>query len=97
MRESELEKKFCRLVRQAGGKAYKFTSPGHAGVPDRLVVLPGGRVGFIELKKKGEQLRKLQKYRMEELEALGCFTAVVSDEDAAVEVIQALQVRERIT
>ena len=36
MKESELERRFCRLVEQAGGKAYKFVSPGNSGVPDRV-------------------------------------------------------------
>ena len=58
MRESELERKFCRLVGQSGGKAYKFTSPGNSGVPDRLVVLPEGRIGFVELKQGGETAGK---------------------------------------
>ncbi len=58
MRESELERKFCRLVGQSGGKAYKFTSPGNSGVPDRLVVLPEGRIGFVELKQGGGNSRE---------------------------------------
>lgn len=77
MRESELERKFCTAVCRAGGKAYKFVSPGNAGMPDRLVVLPGGRIGFVELKRPGEKPGKLQRRRMQELERLGCFTAVV--------------------
>lgn len=77
MRESELEKKFRERVRQAGGKAYKFVSPGNDGVPDRLVVLPGGRIGFVELKRPGEIPRKLQELRMTELENMGCYTTVV--------------------
>jgi len=87
MRESELEKKFCRLVKQAGGKAYKFVSPGNAGVPDRMVVLPGARIGFVELKSPGEQLKELQRFRCAELEKLGCYTAVVDSEGRAEEVI----------
>lgn len=83
MRESELEKRFREMVREAGGKAYKFISPGNDGVPDRLVVLPGGRVGFIELKQKGKRPRKLQQHRMAELESMGCFTAVVDDLETA--------------
>ena len=77
MRESELERKFCRLVAQAGGRAYKFVSPGNAGVPDRLV----------ELKREGGRPRKLQRLRMEELEALGCFTAVVDGPESARDAI----------
>lgn len=87
MRESELEKRFCQLVKQAGGKAYKFVSPGNAGVPDRIVVLPGARIGFVELKRQGGQLRELQRFKRAELENLGCYTAVVDSEERAAEII----------
>lgn len=83
MGESELEKKFRERVTQAGGKAYKFVSPGNAGVPDRLVILPGGKIGFVELKQEGGKPRKLQQFRMKELEGLGCFTAVVDSIESA--------------
>lgn len=92
MQESVLEKKFRDMVARKGGKAYKFVSPGNDGVPDRLVILPGGKVGFVELKRKGEKPRKQQEYRMEELKRLGCFAAAVDDiasAEAAVRVIQA--------
>ena len=94
MKESELEEKFRRMVREAGGKAYKFVSPGNDGVPDRLVVLPGGRIGFIELKQKGQRPRKLQQHRMRELEEMGCFTAVVDDLETAQNVIAAIRMQE---
>ncbi len=90
MRESELEKKFCRLVTQAGGKAYKFISPNNSGVPDRIVILPGGRIGFIELKRPGQGPRKLQQFRMAELEQLGCYTAAVDSLACAEAVIDEL-------
>lgn len=83
MRESELEKNFRRMVAQAGGKAYKFVSPGNAGVPDRIVVLPGGRIGFVELKQAGERPRKQQKLRQAELAGLGCYTTVVDSAESA--------------
>ena len=54
MRESELEARLVRGVKAAGGVAYKFVSPGSVGVPDRLVVLPGGKVVFVELKAEGD-------------------------------------------
>ena len=94
MRESELEKRFVEMVRQAGGKAYKFLSPGNDGVPDRIVVLPGGRIGFVELKRKGGKPRKLQKFRMEELESMGCFTAVVDSEESAENIIAGIRFQE---
>ena len=94
MKESELEKKFCLLVRQAGGKAYKFVSPGNTGVPDRLVILPGARIGFVELKNPGGELRKQQGFRRRELEALGCYTAVVDSMESAEAVIDEIRRQE---
>lgn len=91
MRESELERRFRRLAMQAGGKAYKFVSPGNDGVPDRIVVLPGGRIGFVELKRPGEIPRKLQQFQLGELERLGCYTAVVDSMEQAEAVISEIQ------
>ncbi len=88
MKESKLEEKFRKMVEQAGGRAYKFVSPGNDGVPDRLVILPGGRIGFVELKQEGERPRKLQKFRMQELDKLGCYTAVVDSVMAGEAVIR---------
>lgn len=79
MLEKELEKKFTDKVKAAGGRAYKFTSPGNDGVPDRLVVLPGGHIGFVELKQKGKKPTKLQSLQMERLKSLGCFVCVLDD------------------
>lgn len=79
MLEKDLEKKFVQAVKDYAGKAYKFVSPGNGGVPDRLVVLPGGRIGFVELKQKGKKPTVLQEKRMQELRALGCFVAVLDD------------------
>lgn len=90
MRESELERKFRMLVTQAGGRAYKFISPGSSGVPDRLVVLPGGRIGFVELKRRGEALRKQQLLRHAELRRLGCYIAVVDSAECAQAVVHEL-------
>lgn len=79
MLEKKLEEKFRTAVKQSGGKAYKFTSPGNDGVPDRLVVLPGGRTGFVELKQKGKQPTPLQSLRIRELRSLGCRVCVLDD------------------
>lgn len=54
MREKTIEAKLVQAVRTKGGLAPKFTSPGLDGVPDRLVLLPGGRIAFIELKAPGQ-------------------------------------------
>lgn len=80
MSEKELEKRLVEQVRAVGGCAYKFVSPGMSGVPDRLVVLPEGKVGFVEVKRKGEKPRAQQQFQMERLSNLGCKVYVLDDE-----------------
>ncbi|MFX3633734.1 MAG: VRR-NUC domain-containing protein [Candidatus Pristimantibacillus sp.] len=60
MRERTIEKRFTDEVQKHGGKALKFVSPGHNGVPDRIVLLPDGRTVYVELKAPGKPLRPLQ-------------------------------------
>ena len=50
MRENVVEKKPLRRLKKRGGLAVKFVSPGFNGVPDRLVLFPGGKMAFVELK-----------------------------------------------
>lgn len=71
MREKTIEAKLVKAAKHLGGLALKFVSPGFDGVPDRLVLLPGGRLAFIELKAPGKKLRPLQARRKQQLEALG--------------------------
>lgn len=76
MKEKEIEKYLAEQAQKRGGRAFKFVSPGCSGVPDRLVILPGGRTGFLELKAPGEKPRKEQAYRIKQLRDLGCLAAV---------------------
>lgn len=69
--EKAIEKYLVRKVAEAGGIALKFTSSIADGYPDRLVLLPGGRTIWVEVKRTGEKPRRLQTVRMEELNALG--------------------------
>ncbi|WP_409336328.1 VRR-NUC domain-containing protein [Eubacterium sp. F2] len=71
MKEKEIEEKLRREVKAMGGLALKFISPGMSGVPDRIVLLPEGKVAFIELKAPGKKMRPLQLKRKRQLEALG--------------------------
>ena len=71
MRESKIEKKFADAVKEKGGLALKFVSPNFDGVPDRIALLPGGKIAFVELKASGKKLRPLQVRRKKQLEALG--------------------------
>ncbi|AGQ28725.1 PDDEXK family nuclease [Serratia liquefaciens] len=78
VRESTIERHLVAKVKAAGGTAYKFTSPGRRGVPDRLVLLPGGRAVFVECKAPGEQPRPDQVREHNRLRTLG-FDVVVLD------------------
>lgn len=60
-----------RMEKELGGRALKFVSPGLAGVPDRIVLLPGARIVFVETKAPAKKLRKLQEYVCGEIAALG--------------------------
>ena len=71
MREKIIEKELVARVKAMGGIAPKFTSPRFDGMPDRLVLLPGGRMGFVELKAPGKKPRALQLARHRLLRRLG--------------------------
>jgi hypothetical protein len=86
MLEKEIEMQLVRAVKKKGGRAVKFTSPGFDGMPDRLVLLPGGKCGFVEVKAPGKRLRALQRVRHEMLKALG-FKAYVLDAREQIEEI----------
>jgi len=79
MREKTIEQKFREAVKAAGGLALKFTSPGFDGVPDRIVLLPGGKMAFVEVKAPGEKPRPLQLARHRLIRRLG-FRVYVLDE-----------------
>ena len=82
MLEKDIEAHLVRRVRDAGGVAYKFTSPAHRGVADRVVVMPGGRVWFVEVKAMGGRLSPLQRVFLDEVKGLGCnYKIVWSKED----------------
>ena len=70
MNEKYIEKKLVEAVRRCGGLAPKFVSPGWDGVPDRIILLPSGRMAFAELKAPGKVMRPLQVRRKKQLEAL---------------------------
>ena len=80
MREKTIEQKFRAAVKAAGGLALKFASPGFDGVPDRLALLPGGRMAFVEVKAPGKKPRPLQLARHRQLRQLGFKVYVLDDE-----------------
>jgi len=71
LRESLIERKLVTEVKKRGGLAVKFVSPGLDGVPDRLVLFPGGKLAFVELKAPRRTMRPLQEKRARQLTELG--------------------------
>ena len=86
MREKEIELRLVKAVEKMGGRTVKFTSIGFDGMPDRLVLLPGGKCGFVEVKAPGKKPRALQRVRHEMLKKLG-FKVYVLDAIEQIEEI----------
>lgn len=81
MRESEVERYFVKRVKESGALQRKFGSPGHRGVPDRIVVYFGS-VYFVELKAPGKGLRDDQTREHEKLFAAGAMVFVLDSKEA---------------
>lgn len=81
MREKTVEQKLVKEVKAAGGICPKWTAPGFDGLPDRIVLLPGGRMGFVEVKAPGKKTRPLQESRHGLLRSLGYRVYVLDDPD----------------
>lgn len=77
--EKYVEQKLVTETKKMGGLAVKFVSPGLDGVPDRLILFPGGKVAFAELKAPGKKLRPLQEKRKRTLEGLGFRVYVIDN------------------
>jgi hypothetical protein len=86
MLEKEIEMQLVKAVKKMGGRAVKFISPGFDGMPDRLVLLPGGKCGFVEVKAPGKKPRALQVVRHEMLKTWG-FKVYVADAKEQIEEI----------
>ena len=83
MLEKDIEKYFRERVKASGGLAMKFVSPGIAGVPDRIVLYPGGEIYFVELKKPGKKMRPLQKKIANYIADFGFCVRVVDSKESA--------------
>ena len=89
--ESKIEAKLVKEVKKAGGLALKLVSPGYVGVPDRLILIASGKVGFVEVKAPKKKPRKIQLKRHKELQALGFRTYVLDDESQIGGIIDAIR------
>lgn len=69
--ERDIEKRLMTGIKNMGGRAYKWVSPGNAGVPDRIVLLPGGKIWFVELKTETGKTTRLQEAQIRLLSRMG--------------------------
>ena len=90
MNEKSVEQALIKAVQERGGLALKFVSPGLSGVPDRIVLMPGRRCAFMELKAPGMHLRPLQAKRKRTLEALGFPVFLIDHPDQIGGVLDAI-------
>lgn len=80
--EKDIERKLRIIVEDRHGLCLKWVCPGWSGVPDRLGLLPGGRIVFVELKRPiGGRLSKLQKWWHKKLIDLGFQVWVIWDQE----------------
>lgn len=87
MKESDIESYLRKKVEANGGKCWKWVSPGRRGVPDRIVIMPGGVVAFVELKAPGKTERADQIHVQKILRDLGCVVYSSVDSYLGVEAV----------
>lgn len=87
MEEQKIEMYLKKKIKLIDGKAFKFASPGMSGVPDRIVIIPGGHIYFIELKAPKKKLRKIQEIRVKQLKNLGCNVLVIDSKEKVDEFV----------
>lgn len=87
MLEKTIEQALVRATKKAGGIAPKLASPANAGMPDRIIILPNGKICFVELKAPGKKPRPLQTRQMQRLTALGCMVRTLDHPNQIQELI----------
>lgn len=81
LKEKDIERYLRDEIKKLGGIAYKFISPGNAGVPDRLVLLPDGLMFFVELKAPGKKTRKIQDIQIARIVNLGFEVMIIDSKE----------------
>ena len=95
MLERFIEQKLVARVKREGGLCPKFVSPGSDGWPDRLVLMPGGKIAFVELKAPQGKLRPIQVQRHAQLRDLGFLVYVINDPAQIPEALELLKAKTR--
>lgn len=91
MREKTIEHKLLTETKKIGGLALKFISPNFDGMPDRLILLPCGKIAFAELKAPGKKPRPLQTARHKALMKLGFRVYVIDKAEQIGEILDEIQ------
>lgn len=91
MLEKQIEQYLVKQAKAAGGRAYKFVSPGNNGVPDRIVMLPGGRIAFAELKAPGKKPTPLQVNQQRFIANQGLPVVVIDNKEQVDKLITQMQ------
>ena len=94
VRESKIEAALCKAAKKKHMIPYKFTSPGRTGVPDRMIVAPFGKLGFVEVKRPGGKCTPLQLREHEKLRDLGHKVYILDSFELIEEVLDAIQNQE---
>ena len=90
MREKQIETRLVKAVKAEGGMCPKFVSPGMDGMPDRIVLMPGCHIGFVEVKAPGKVPRPLQTNRHRILRGLGFPVFILDDPEQIPGIIEAV-------
>lgn len=91
MLESKIEVWLNEQIKKLGGKSYKFVSPGNPGVPDRIYLMPDGKVYFVELKRVIGKLSGVQVWQREQFQKMGVEIRVIYGMDQAKEFVKELK------
>ena len=90
MREKEIESALVKRVKENKGLCLKFTSPSMTGIPDRIILLPKSRMGFVETKRPGGEPRPIQKKRIKQFKDLGFKVYVLDNKEAINKILDGI-------
>lgn len=90
--EKSIENVLRKAVEDEGGVCLKWTCPGHRGVPDRMILFPGGIIAFVELKRPGAKVKAggLQEWWREKLVSFGFSCYEISTAEQAKNLVSYL-------
>ena len=91
--EKDLERWLGQELKKLGCIYMKFVSPGNDGVPDRIVVLPGGDVVFVELKSETGRLSRAQAFQLERLQQKGAMVFLISNKIEARDLLMLAELK----